>query len=197
MNQGCFSTVEKQGNRLYKTITSYGDYGPFEECKILKYVSTLGTEFPQNVVCEGIYKLSYNYIEGITLKEYLEQSSNPFRNQVEILIQLLNINKKLMNVGIYLYDQGLCNFILDHDGIIHVIDFGDVENPHREQLSKPNTFIEPLMEYTYINIEEYDYRCLIRAVNGWYRTGLIGNELYDIFNDFFNIDELINILKMY
>lgn len=63
-------------------------------------------------------KLSYDYIDGITLEEYLRRTNDyTFNDQVIILIQLLKINKKLFNVGIYLYDQHLNNFIVDDNEV--------------------------------------------------------------------------------
>ena len=75
MDQGLMSYIEKRNNRTYKFIHEFDVYGspvdPYEECKILKYVSKLGPAFPQNVKCEGPYKLSYDFIPGITLKKYI------------------------------------------------------------------------------------------------------------------------------
>jgi tRNA A-37 threonylcarbamoyl transferase component Bud32 len=175
MKQGNNSNVEKINNRLHKTINN--NLKPFEECKILKSVSTLGPEFPQNVECEGVYKLSYDYIEGMTLHKYIKtfiknNIKQPYENQVIIFKQLLLINKKLLNVGIMLCDQVLSNFILDNNGVIHVIDFGYVE-------------IDDVIE------ENDKIRCLTRAVNNWYKNGLIDEELYNMYFEY-DLKTLIN-----
>jgi len=198
MNQGNNSFVEKRGNRLYKSINLYGNYGPFEECKLLKYVSKLGPEFPQHVKCEGLYQLSYDYIDGITLEQYMDYYSiNPKKNQINILIQLLKINLKLYQVGLYLCDQGVNNYILDDDGIIHVIDFGYVENPYRQQLSLLQETTETIYEYEDIEYNPIENNCLRNGLYGWYRNGLIDQDLLDtslLYMD--NIENLINIIKM-
>jgi tRNA A-37 threonylcarbamoyl transferase component Bud32 len=174
MKQGFNSHVEKINNRLHKTIQN--DSKPFEEYNILKLVTTLGPEFPQNVECEGIYKLSYDYIEGITLHKYIKtfiknKMKHPYKNQVIIFKQLLLINKKLLDIDIMLYDQVLSNFILDNDGIIHVIDFGYVEMVDDENNDK--------------------ITCVTRAVNTWYKNGLIDDELYNMYFEY-ELETLIN-----
>lgn len=192
MNQGFCSFVEKRNNRLYKKIHSYDEYGPFEECKLLKYVSQLGPEFPQHVKCEGLYKLSYDYIDGVTLKEYMNYNPN-YNQKVNIFIQLIKINKKLINVGIYLCDQVLENFILDLDGIVHMIDFGYVHNPHRKQISVVSDEHEPSEEYENVLCEP-DVTCLMKSLYTWYKNGLLDEQLLDIAS--LNIDDLDKLVSL-
>jgi RIO-like serine/threonine protein kinase len=161
MKQGFHSKIFQNGNRLHKIINCHDFLGPFEECAILKRVSALGPEFPQNVECEGVYKLSYDYIDGITLQEYVE-NVELYHNQLDIFSQLLSINMKLIKNGIELCDQVLENFIIDYNGMIHAIDFGNI------------IIHDDGFEY---------YTCLTQAVYRWYKNGLISEELVDLYNN--------------
>lgn len=172
VKQGNNSSVEKINGRLYKTIHC-DDFGPYDEYQILKKVSLLGPEFPQNVLCEGEYKLSYDYIEGITLEEFLQCSKINENDQVLIFIQLLSINMKLIKNGIELCDQVLSNFIVDCHSVIHAIDFG----------------------YVQLHDDGEYFSCLDKAVNTWYKNGLINEDLLTLYQESEDVMLLIEYLN--
>jgi len=178
MKQGYNSYVEHINGRLHKTIKNK-DVGPFDECKILKFVSQLGPEFPQHVECEGVYKLSYDYIEGITIEDYIKLCKITYDDQICIFKQLLTINMKLIKLGIELCDQVLSNFIVDNNSLIHPIDFGYVHN-HNINFD--------------LNFTDEYYECLDQAVYTWYRNGLINEDLLNLYYDAPDVIELINHL---
>lgn len=162
-----------------------------EECKILKYVSTLGPEFPQNVKCHGKHGLSYDYTEGLTLKEYLKDIEEyTYMDEVIVLIQLLKINKKLFDAGIYLYDQHGDDFIVDNEGYIHVIDFEYVENPYRSQDEKYETVKIPDKKR-----RKYEYDCLMGALNPWYESGIIHHVYENALHYTHDINAMINYFE--
>lgn len=171
--QGCNSNVEKINDRLYKTIKCQ-EFGPYDEYQVLKKVSLLGKEFPQNPKCEGEYKLSYDYIEGITLEKLNNITENITENdQILIFVQLLSINMKLIKNGIELCDQVLSNFIVDDQSVIHAIDFGYV------QLHEDGEY----------------YECLDRAVKNWYKNGLINEQLLTLYQESEDVMMLIEYLN--
>lgn len=122
MRQGHNSVVEKVNHRVVKHI-KYCE--PYVEYHTLAKVSTLGPMFPQHVKAEGPCIVSYDYIDGITLREYLEDPNFPNleQHQMNLVDQMLHINRLLENENLYWGDQVLDNFILDQDGIVHPIDF--------------------------------------------------------------------------
>jgi serine/threonine protein kinase len=141
LEQGYQSFVSVNNGRLLKAIDCFDAYGnavtPYEECKILKYVSRLGSEFPQNVTCEGPLRLSYDYIPGVTLERYIDRHFPlSVREQKYIALQLFRSYRKLWEAGIEHGDYNAGNFLIDPDGQVHVLDFGSVSNPYREIIWK-------------------------------------------------------------
>lgn len=195
MEQGCCSFVKRIKNRVYKTIHEYNYYGPYEECKILRYVSKLGPEFPQHIQCEGPYQLSYDYIEGMTLTGLLKKYVLSEKDKLRIFIQILNINKKLLDVGLELWDQGPNNFIIDDMFNVHVIDFGYVKNPYREQLSIiGDENEEDEEEYDDINIYNYNYESLRDMAFTMYEDDLIDEGIAEA-SYVFDLDKYIFFVK--
>jgi hypothetical protein len=142
VQQGLMSHITVKNGKIHKFIhdhNAYGDpVGPFEECKILKYISKLGPEFPQNVNCDGAYRLSYDYIPGVRLKDFLKENQPlTLSQQKNIALKVIKIYYKLFLVGFYHGDPNLTNFILDDLGIIHILDFGLAYSPYRTIISKP------------------------------------------------------------
>ena len=210
LEQGYMSYVERKNGRLYKSINYFNAYnepvGPYEECKMLKYISKLGSEFPQNVKCEGSHGLSYDYIPGITLKKYVDINYPiPISKQKDIIYQIINGYYKLFKVGFYHGDPGLKNFLIDNIGNIHIIDFGLAYSPYRKVISppiihKPNfdessedsdeDLYEPEEEYFDIDIisNELGFTNLILGLlEELFNTELLDESLYELLID--NIDD--------
>lgn len=134
MNQGEHSSIKRVENRTVKIINDTDAYGsrvdPYKECEILKVLTKLGPEFPQNVKCEGPFKLSYDYIEGMTLEEYsnmIWKRDNDLPSQSiqsDILIQVSLAYCKMYKVGFAHGDPNLKNFLINEEGKIFIIDFG-------------------------------------------------------------------------
>jgi serine/threonine protein kinase len=139
MEQGRHSFVNVQDGRIIKHIDPINQYNefvaPYEECKVLKYVSKLGPQFPQNVRCEGYLKLSYSYVNGITLKKYLKHNELTVTQQKNIIRQMVDIHYKLFVVGFLHNDPGMDNYVIDDDGMIHIVDFGFAGSPYRDPIS--------------------------------------------------------------
>lgn len=218
MNQGLNSFFKKTNRRAYKTINpvnAYNEFVPhYEECKILKYVSKLGPEFPQNVLCEGYLRLSYDYIDGITVKQYISNYIDnnvkiPIQIQKNILYQIINIYTKLFDVGFYHGDPGLDNFIINND-IVYIIDFGFAYSPYRKPISvyeEPiydefdecdyQTYDEPLDEYKDIIIKKDYQQFLIKireCLDDWADAELIEQDLYDLLSECNDINQILLIL---
>jgi tRNA A-37 threonylcarbamoyl transferase component Bud32 len=215
LKQGFMSTVEVIGDRIFKTIDKINVEGTviplYEEYKILKYVQTLGPEFPQNVKCERPLALSYDYIKGVTLEFYLENHQPSLKLQKNLGLQYILIYSKLMDKGIHHEDYNNRNIIMDENNMLHIIDFGIVwiygqDKIGIDQESLPidanlNDYPEPLEDY--VDVESYKsnkenldtIKRLIRY-NLTYKDGLIKDiELANQLNKSKNLQEIIDALS--
>ena len=161
LEQGCMSTVELVDGRIFKTIDKINIEGTviplYEEYKILKYVQTIGSEFPQNVKCEGPLALSYDYKSGMTLEFYLENHQPSFELQKNLGLQYILIYCKLVDKGIHHEDYNYRNIIIDENNMLHIIDFGMIWIDDRDKIgidqrnlpidANFNDYPEPLEDY--------------------------------------------------
>lgn len=170
LKQGFMSTVEVIDGRILKTIDRVNVEGTliplYEEYKILKYVQTLGSEFPQNVKCEGPLALSYDYIKGVTLELYLENHQPSLELQKNLGLQYILIYSKLIDKGIDHEDYNYRNIIMDENNMLHIIDFGivwiyDKDKIGIDQKSLPidanlNDYPEPSEDYIDVKLYQSD-----------------------------------------
>ena len=128
MDSGRNSITRIRGDRIYKDIYMENIHGrqvdPYRECELLKKLSRLGVEFPQNVKCEGEYKLSYKYIPGETISRYMSKYKvMDISIAKRIAYQILIINLKLYKIGILHGDLILDNYLINGEKV-YIIDFG-------------------------------------------------------------------------
>ncbi len=180
MEQGAHSFIKEKDGRIYKHIYDVDAYGstvyPYQECRILQYVSKLGTEFPQNVICEDAYMISYDKTVGTRLDHYIKLNDPlSIEKQKHILSQILNSYYKLFKVGFVHGDPNLGNYIIDNDGLVHIIDFGFaysdikyrslirgkiIEVFDEEYEEYDLEYIEPVEQYEDLLVEADDYNFL-------------------------------------
>lgn len=215
LSQGSMSTVEVIGDRLFKTIKKINIEGTviplYEEYKILKYIQTLGMEFPQNVKCEGPLTLSYDYIKGVTLEFYLKNYQPSIELQKRLGLQFFLIYCKLLDKGIFHEDYHYRNMIIDENNKLYIIDFGmvwfyakkiGIDWTNLPEDANFNDYPEPVEDYE--NIQNYlsdkgklyNIKRIIKTLTYKYKDGLIKDiELITQLNNCNSLQEIINLLK--
>ena len=205
--QGHHSYTTIQNHRVNKSIKALDAYGQFvgyyQEYKLLKYISKLGPEFPQNVKGD-ILTVSYDYIPGISVEDYVE-NNNPLTISQEknIIMQILKIYRKLFMIGVSHNDAGLSNFIIDPNHIIHIIDFGFGVVHNRKIIGEYNEdtdITEPLDEYEDLDyiLPESEFGKILQSFFHYIEDTDL-NENKNLWNDLMqnldNYDRLITILS--
>lgn len=218
MIEGINSNIQLIGDRIYKSIycvdISGRPVGPYEEYKILNYVQNLGKQFPQNVKCEGQYQLSYSYVPGFTLGEYFDNDVDDelsLNEKIKIICQIIQAYKLLFGHGIIHSDYHKYNFIIDHMGIVHIIDFGStiimgrdrigcyIEPDWSEELDEYISNHQPEPEEEYVDIKYSDERAfgdiIFKFIEHLVDEGYIAKKYQSMLCNCHDYDVLITLLE--
>jgi len=102
---------------------------------------------------KGTAYLVMNYIEGITLKEYLDsrQEPLPFEQALDIFMPVLDALKEVHAAGILHRDISPDNLLIDAKGRVALIDFGAA----RQAMGEKSRSISVIMKAGYSPLEQY------------------------------------------
>ena len=96
-----------------------------------------------DVGCEkGLYYIVMEYIEGVTLKEYIaEKGALPWRQAAEFAVQICDGLEEAHKNSVIHRDIKPQNIIITHDGVLKVTDFGIARANSQATMTMANSTI--------------------------------------------------------